>query len=240
MGVALLVQRIECGANGRRIPGHELLDAHGHGHLARLGVHVTLLDSSAAMLDFANHAAREAGVAANIVLKHGDAVQMANLFREGSFDVILCHNVLEYVEDPSSVLLAAANVMRDSSAILSVLVRNQAGEVFKAAIQTGDLAAAEHNLTAEWVRESLFGRCVRLFTAESFRSVLKVASLAVAAERGVRVISDYLPPGVSRSEEYERILELERKLGGRPEFAAVARYTHYLIRRAGHAIEDRA
>jgi predicted ArsR family transcriptional regulator len=58
----------------------------------------------------------------------------------------------------------------------------------------------------------------------------KGASLAVAAERGVRVISDYLPPQVSRREEYERIFELERKLGTRPEFAAVARYIQIIAR----------
>jgi S-adenosylmethionine-dependent methyltransferase len=208
--------------------------------LARLGVHVTLLDSSSTMLDLANRAAREAGVTAKIVLKHGDAADVANLFGAGSFDVILCHNVLEYVEDPSAVLRAAEQVMGDSSAILSVLVRNQAGEVFKAAIQTGDLATAGHTLTAEWGRESLFGSSVRLFTPEGLQAMLKAASLAVAAGRGVRVISDYLPPTVSRSAEYEGILELERKLGNRPEFAAVARYTHYLTRRAGLATEDRA
>jgi hypothetical protein len=58
----------------------------------------------------------------------------------------------------------------------------------------------------------------------------KGASLAVAAERGVRVISDYLPPQISRREEYERIFELERKLGSRPEFAAVARYIQIIAR----------
>ena len=50
------------------------------------------------------------------------------------------------------------------SAILSIVVRNQAGEVVKAAIQVGDLAAAEANLTAEWGFESLYGGRVRLFT----------------------------------------------------------------------------
>jgi S-adenosylmethionine-dependent methyltransferase len=207
--------------------------------LAQLGVHVTLLDSSSTMLDLAKRAAREAGVAAKIVLKHGDAAQAANLFCTGSFDVVLCHNVLEYVEDPGAVLRAAAQLMGDPSAILSVLVRNQAGEVLKAAIQTGDLAAAEHTLTAEWGREPLFGSRVRLFTADSLRAMLKAASLVVAAERGVRVIADYLPPKVSRTAEYEGILELERKLGSRPEFAAVARYAHYLTRRAGPLMEDR-
>jgi hypothetical protein len=41
-------------------------------------------------------------------------------------------------------------------------------------------------------------------------------------------MSDYLPTTVSRTDEYERIFELERNLGRRPEFAAVARYTHCL------------
>jgi hypothetical protein len=112
-------------------------------------------------------------------------------------------------------------------------VRNRAGEVLKAAIQGGDLGAAEKNLTAEWADESLYGGRVRLFTAESLQAILLKSLLAVTAERGVRVMSDYLPPRVSRNDEYERILELERKLGRRPEFAAVARYTHLIVHREG-------
>jgi S-adenosylmethionine-dependent methyltransferase len=208
--------------------------------LARLGLHVTLLDSSPAMLDVAQHAAREAGVTERIALKHGDAAQFANLFPAESFDVILCHNILEYVDDPGAVLRIAARALRDPSSIISVLVRNQAGEVLKAAIQDGDLAASEHTLTAEWGHESLYGGRVRLFTAESLQAMLLESSLAVTAERGVRVMSDYFPPSVSRTDEYERILELEHKLGRRPEFAAVARYTHCLAHRAGPVIKDGA
>ena len=125
--------------------------------LARLGLHVTLLDTSVPMLDFAMRAAREAGVAERIGLKHGDAAQFANLFKDEWFDVILCHNILEYVADPRAVLRNAARALRDPSSIISVLVRNQAGEVLKAAIRDGDLAATEHNLTAEWGHESLYG-----------------------------------------------------------------------------------
>jgi S-adenosylmethionine-dependent methyltransferase len=208
--------------------------------LARLGLHVTLLDASVPMLDFAERAAREAGVTERIALKHGDATQFANLFHAESFDVILCHNILEYVDDPCAVLRSAARALRDPSSIISLLVRNQAGEVLKAAIQEGDLAATEHNLTADWGHESLYGARVRLFTAESLHAMLLESSLAVTAQRGVRVLSDYLPPGVSRKDEYERILDLERKLGSRPEFAAVARYTHCLAHRAGPVVKDGA
>jgi S-adenosylmethionine-dependent methyltransferase len=198
--------------------------------LARLGLHVTLLDSSLPMLDFAKRAARQAGVTDKAVLKHGDATQLANLFTDRSFDLILCHNILEYLDDPTAVLRSAARALRDSSAVLSVLVRNQAGEVLKAAIQAGDLASAENNLTTEWGQESLYGGKVRLFTSDSVRAMLTEASLAAIAERGVRVLADYLPPRVSRSKDYLRIFELERKLGSRPEYAAVARYTQYFAR----------
>src|SRR5229473_3263848 len=206
--------------------------------LARLGMHVTLLDSSPAMLDVAKRTAQEAGVTDKVVLQHSDATQLANLFHTRSFDVILCHNILEYCDDPGAVLRGAARALRDSSAMLSVLVRNQAGEVFKAAIQAGDLAASKNGLTAEWGQESLYGGRVRLFTPDSLRATLKAASLAAIAERGVRVLADYLPPRVSRSADYERIFELERKLGGRPEFAAVSRYTHCLARCVSSVAED--
>ena len=205
--------------------------------LAQLGIHVTLLDASPYMLDLAERAAREAGVSETIALKHGDAAQLASLFDPGSFDLIVCHNVLEYVDDPPALLRAAARVLRDSASIISVLVRNQAGEVLKSAIKDGDLPASERNLTAEWAQESLYGGNVRLFTPEKLQTLLHESSLEETATRGVRVVSDYLPPALSRNDEYERILELERKLGKRPEFAAIARYIHFIARRAGPVVK---
>jgi S-adenosylmethionine-dependent methyltransferase len=196
--------------------------------LARLGIHLTLLDSSATMLALAERKIVEAGVSDMTTVKHGDAAQLRDIFQPQSFDIILCHNLLEYVDDPGAVLRGAVGVMRDSCAILSVLVRNQAGEVLKAALQTGDLAAAEHHLSAEWGRESLYGGRVGLFTPETFEAILKDASLTINVRRGVRVVADYLPAQISRSTEYERIFTLERKLGKRREFFGVARYLHCL------------
>ncbi len=200
--------------------------------LAGLGFHVTLLDSSPEMLDWARNAAREKGMAARIAVREGDAGQAGSLLQGEFFDLIVCHNLLEFVEDPGAILRAASQLMGDGS-LLSILVRTQAGEVLKAAIQRGDLAGAEEVLSAEWGRESLFGGRVRLFRQESVNEMLRRASLTAAAVRGVRVIADYLPPAISRLAEYQRILALERKLGCRPEFAAAARYAQFLVRRTG-------
>lgn len=206
--------------------------------LARLGFHVTLLDPSQPMLDIASRAAQQAGVKERVALRHGDATQIGGFFETEWFDVVLCHNVLEFVEDPGVVLRSAARLLRYSCGILSVLVRNQLGEVLKAALLSGDLHEAEQTVAANWGNESLYGGKVRLFNARNLRTMLEHGSFTVAAERGVRVFSDYLPPTVSRTDEYERIFELERKLGALPEFAAVARYTHFIARRTGPLIEN--
>jgi S-adenosylmethionine-dependent methyltransferase len=198
--------------------------------LARLGLHVTLLDSSQAMLNIAKRAAQDADITEKLALKHGDADKLADLFNTRSFDVIVCHNVLEFVGNPVVVLQQCARLMHDSSAILSVLVRSQAGEVLKAAMQSGDLAAAEKTLKSDWAEESLYGGAVRLFTPEALHTMLKSVSLQAIALRGVRVVSDYLPSKLPRAAEYDRIFALESKLGCRPEFAAVARYIHCLAR----------
>jgi S-adenosylmethionine-dependent methyltransferase len=206
--------------------------------LARLGYHVTLMDVSGPMLEIAQRAAQEAGLMEKVETKQGYADRFADFFDEPAFDLILCHNILEFVEDPSAVVRSSARALRNSSGILSVLVRNRAGDVLKAAILSGDVDAATHTLTAEWGNEALYGGKVRLFTPEATRSMLRAASLEVIAERGVRVMADYLPPRVSLSDEYDRVFALERQLGGRPDFSAIARYTHFLARRANTTIRD--
>lgn len=196
--------------------------------LAQPGMKVAALDSSSAMLALAKETVDESHLHNKVSMQAGDVAQLRDLFPEKSFDVIVCHNLLEYVDSPQAVLSDLACLMRDSSSILSILVRNQAGEVLKSAIHAGDLAAAENNLTAEWGTESLYQGAVRLFRAGSLESILSSASLAIVARRGVRVLADYLPDTVSRAADYSRIFALERKLAGREEFFGVARYLQYL------------
>jgi ubiquinone/menaquinone biosynthesis C-methylase UbiE len=66
-------------------------------NLARRGVEVTLLDSSLAMLNMAERTALNAEIGDKVVLQHGDVAQAGKLFAEEFFDIVLCHNVLEYV-----------------------------------------------------------------------------------------------------------------------------------------------
>lgn len=203
--------------------------------LAERGWDVTLLDASAPMLALAAETARRAGLGGRVTPVRAEAAAAGDLFGPGSFDAAICHNLLEYVEDAGAVFAALGAVVRPGG-VVSVLARNRAGEVMRAALNSHDLEAARRALAAPSVTESLWGREARLFDAATLRALASVARLEVLAVRGVRVLAEYLPAScVAGPRDYERLLAFERELGAREEFAAVARYTQVLARRADDA-----
>jgi S-adenosylmethionine-dependent methyltransferase len=199
--------------------------------LARMGYEVVLLDGSEEMLRIARQHAEAGSVTSRISFCHSYACQLPELFDAESFDIVVCHNLLEYAEDPSAVIRDIARVMRKDAA-LSILVRNRAGEVLKEAIKSRDWKLATANLTVETAVDSLYGEPVRLFALAEIRGLLARASLEVVAEHGVRVFFDYLGLENLSDAAYSQILVLESALGVRPEFAAIARYIQVIARRS--------
>jgi S-adenosylmethionine-dependent methyltransferase len=199
--------------------------------LARMGYEVVLLDSSEEMLQIAREQAGAGAVAARISFCHSDAGRLPELFDAESFDIVVCHNLLEYVESPSATVRDIARVLRNG-AVLSVLARNRAGQVLKDAIKSRDWKLATANLTAETVVDSLYDEPVRVFAPAEVRDLLARAGLEVVAEHGVRVFFDYLDLENLAEAAYSQIFELELALGLRPEFAAIARYIQVIARRS--------
>jgi S-adenosylmethionine-dependent methyltransferase len=198
--------------------------------LAKMGFHVVLLDNSDEMLGIARKEAEAGGMAERISFCHADANQLQELFEAESFDIVLCHNLLEYLPDPATIVAKIARVLRKEG-LSSVLARNRAGEVLKAAIKSSDCELAKNNLSAETVTDSLFGKPVCVFDPKDVRDIFARAGFDVAAEYGVRVFSDYVDPKLVATEPAERqLLELELILGAQPNFAAIARYTQWIAR----------
>jgi S-adenosylmethionine-dependent methyltransferase len=197
--------------------------------LARMGYEVVLLDGSEEMLRIARQKAEAGSVAARISFCHADTDQLSELFDAESFDVVVCHNLLEYAEHPSATVNDIAHVLR-KDAMLSLLVRNRAGEVLKEAIKSHDWKLATGNLTAETVVDSLYGESVRVFAPAEVRDLLAQANLEVVAEHGVRVFFDYLGLENLADAAYSQVFELESALGARPEFVAIARYLQVIAR----------
>jgi S-adenosylmethionine-dependent methyltransferase len=197
--------------------------------LARKEFQVVLLDSSEEMLGIARKEAEGNGVAERISFHHGDAGQLQEFFEAQTFDMVVCHNLLEYVADPGAIVRGISRVLRKDG-VVSLLLRNRAGEVLKAAIKSSDLGLAKNNLSTEKVVDSLYGKPVRVFDPADVLQMLAQAELGLVAEYGVRVFSDYLDSADPNDETYRQLLELELTLGARPQFAAIARYIQMIAR----------
>jgi S-adenosylmethionine-dependent methyltransferase len=200
--------------------------------LARLGFEVVLLDGSEDMLRIARQETEARGVTARISFCHADVGQLPRIFEAESFDVVVCHNLLEYTEDPSATIRDIAHVLRKDG-VFSILVRNRAGEVLKEAVKSRDWKLAAANLTAEMVVDSLYGEALRVFTPVEVRNLCVRAGLEVVAECGVRVFCDYLAAESLIDTTHGQVFELESTLGARPEFSAIARYIQAIARRSG-------
>ncbi|MHC0431063.1 class I SAM-dependent methyltransferase [Streptomyces sp. O3] len=93
--------------------------------LARAGHQVTGIESDPAMLRTAREAlsAEPDGVRKRVRLVEGDARETGVHFTPGSFDSVLCHGVLMYVDEPDAMLAGLARVLAPGG-LLSLLVRN--------------------------------------------------------------------------------------------------------------------
>ena len=204
--------------------------------LAQLGFEVDLLDASDAMLALAREQLTTTEFGHLVCFHLGDAAAITEFFSASRFDVVICHNVLEFVEEPTRMLGALSRVLKkNESSLASILVRNRWGESLKAAMKGGDSKSVESALTGETVLDSLYGEPVRVFDPDDLRGTMERAGLHVVTERGIRVVSDYRETSITTEEDYQRLRTLELLLGAQPKLAAVARYTQFLARhRASH------
>jgi S-adenosylmethionine-dependent methyltransferase len=98
---------------------------------AALGHRVTVVDPSPDALAAALRRAAEVG--AHLVAVQGDAASLDSVAEPGSADLVICHNVLEYVDSPADAMAAIARVLRPSATV-SVLAANAVAAVLHRAL----------------------------------------------------------------------------------------------------------
>jgi S-adenosylmethionine-dependent methyltransferase len=199
--------------------------------LAEAGFQVVLLDSSADMLAIARKTVEAEEQSQRVVFVHAGADQLGASLENTAFRIVVCHNVLEFVDEPAAVIRSVARLLAPDGRA-SFLVRNRAGEVLKAAIPSNDLSRAKEALEASTAVDSLFGQTIRVFTPQEMRETLAAANLDLFAVYGVRVFSDYLNLESIDSARYAQLLNLESTLGAKPDFAAIARYSQFIVGRS--------
>jgi SAM-dependent methyltransferase len=196
--------------------------------VARLGHRVTVVDPSPNALFALERRAAEADVADRVKGVQGDAHGLFDVVERGGYDAVLCHGVLEYVDDPAEGVRNTVAALR-SEGVLSLLAAGLGGAVLARAL-------AGHFKEARQALENPDGRwgegdpVPRRFTAEQLSALVEGAGLRVGAVHGVRVFAD-LVPGVLVDTEpgaLEALLKLEEAAAQSPAFHSVATQLHVL------------
>lgn len=196
--------------------------------VARLGHRVTVVDPSPNALFALERRAAEAGVADRVRGVQGDAHGLFDVAERGGYDVVLCHGVLEYVDDPAEGVRNAVAALR-SEGVLSLLAAGLGGAVLARAL-AGHFSEARQALEDPHGRWGTGDPVPHRFTAEQLTALVENAGLRVGAVHGVRVFAD-LVPGVLVDTEpgaVDALLKLEAAAAELPAFHSVATQLHVL------------
>jgi len=200
--------------------------------LAELGHAVTVVDPSPDALAALERRVAEAGVGGRVIGLQGELAALPGLIGTERVDAVLCHGVLEYVEDPEIALGAVAKCLRPGG-LVSVIVANKTAAVLARAI-AGRFTEARHALDDPVGRFSDHDPTPRRFTIDSVSDVMVTAGLTVTAVHGVRVFTDLVPAALVEGEPraQEQLSHLEIAASTHPALRAVAGRLHLLATRS--------
>ena len=202
--------------------------------LAGLGHQVTVLDPSPDALAALQRRAAESAVEHLVRAVQGDTTTLTDVIEPRSVDLVCCHGVLEYVEDPAVALAAVAAVLRPGG-LVSLLVAQRSAVVIARAL-AGHFAQAAHALDDPDGRWGAQDPLPRRYDQSTLVDQVTAAGLQVQQVHGVRLFSDLVPETLLDGKEARTaLLELERRAGRHREqlgLAALATQLHLVARRA--------
>lgn len=216
---------------GDRAGGRDVLDLGGGTGgfavgVAELGHRVTVVDPSPDALAALDRRAQEAGV--RVTGRQGDVSTLVEVAGEAEVDVVLCHGVLEVVDDPTDALAAIRTVLRPGGTLSLLVAQRHAAVVARA--MSGHFAQALALLEEPAARSGPRGG--RRFDEAELRELLGAAGFAVGTVHAVRVFADLVPGSLLDVEAgaTAALVELERAVSRRPEYRPLATQLHLLAR----------
>lgn len=197
--------------------------------VARLGHRVTVVDPSPNALFALERRAAEEGVADRVRGLQGDTQNLFDVAEPGGYDLVLCHGVLQYVDDPAAGLRAVAGALRPTGGTVSLLVAGVGGAVLARAL-AGHFAEAQRALHDPAGRWGDADPVPHRFTVRELTDLVAGAGLVPGPVHGVRVFVDLIPGALvdSEPEALHALTQLEAAAADHPAFQAVAGQLHLL------------
>ena len=190
---------------------------------AALGHNVTVVDPSPDALAAAQRRAAEAG--ARLTAVQGEAASLDSVVGTKAADLVICHNVLEYVDSPGDAMTAIAAVLRPSATV-SVLASNVVAAVLHRAL-AGRFTEARQLLQDEPPGPP------RRFTLPALTALIEGAGLRAGEAHGLRIFSGLVPGALLDGDAggvggTEALRALEAAAAATPPLRDIAAQLHLL------------
>lgn len=193
--------------------------------LAGLGHRVTVVDPSPDALASLDRRAAESGLghgAGTVIGVLGDTADLAEHVAAASFDLVVCHGVLEHVDDPDQALAAAATALRPGGHV-SVVVAGRLGAVMSRAL-AGDFVEARTLFESSATTWDLRAGGPRRFVIDEVTALLTAHGFIPLQTNALRVFADLVSSAVVDVEPgaRDRLYALERLVRTAPDFTALS------------------
>ncbi len=199
------------------------------------GCHVTIADPSQAMLAAARRQAAELPERCRSLVSflHATSAEAAAALPPHSFDLMMSHGVLMYLDEPEPLLRDLARLCRPGGTV-SVLTKNAAALAMRPGLQRdfrAALASLGQSASTGWL-----GVTTRGDRVDELTRILERCGVTVREWYGVGVFTDHDPDlGDLSPEESEALMELEWQVSQLDPYRHVARLIH-LVGHAGAAV----
>lgn len=164
----------------------------------------------------------------NVTQICGDVKKLLQ-FKDGFFDVVICHNVLEYAQEREEIVQQFARVLK-SDGVLSVIKHNVAGRIMQMAVLLNNFDSANALLNGENGSAEKYGTINYYDDSDIFKWSDKFEAERIL---GQRVFWDLQQnQEIQQDEQWQkRMLELEHRVQDVDEFRNVAFFHHLILRR---------
>jgi SAM-dependent methyltransferase len=202
--------------------------------IGALGHRVTVVDPSPDALAALDRRAREHDVA--VTGRQGDLSSLLDVVGPGSADVVLCHGVLEVVDDPAAALATLARVVRPGGVLSLLAAQRHAAVVARAMAGHFQQALAmldPQAVPADRQVDRQVGRTAHRYTYDELTALVDEAGFTVDAVHAIRVFTDLVPGSLLDLESGASLalVELEHAVAERPEYLPLATQLHLLAHR---------
>lgn len=193
--------------------------------LAALGHTVDLVDESMAMItDFEK--SNEHQPAADHVTTHNCNIRdIPKRFDENEFDIVLCHNVIQYVVDWQSILHNAVGPLKRGG-IFSLITRNIHALPYQTDFESVELDQIDDLLDLSISHSPVFDSKISLFSPDELIAWLEQHQFIDVKQYGILSLHHYAALGDQAENEMliSKLESIEHKLGKLSPHRDVARY----------------